>query len=653
MKKIISAGIAVLLLLSVSIPVAAADSFLHLAQQFDEMRPALVALFAIVCILTLICIILTLVAMNRRSKKKGSLVPVLVCTYLATVLTIVLAVFCFLKYQEVEKFLQQNPPESIVETQPSTQAPVDPTTEPTTEPEETTEEPTTEPPTEPDPTFTPEFCEVSDPANFGVKWEIITDGSVVSEFQREDYITFGDPSEFFALEGISTFRGNNYRNDASFGTAEISQETVTKIWGKGIGSLNGWPGSGWTGQPLVVRWDEDTRKIMNLYESKKEKDGLVEVILATLDGYVYFYDLEDGSYTRDPIYLGMNFKGSGSIDPRGYPVMYVGSGVSLNGVSPKIYIVNLITGKIMYEKSGYDSQALRGWTAFDSSPLISGETDTLIWPGENGMLYTIKLNTQYDKEAGTLTMEPEQVVKTRYSTKGSNSGRYLGYECSAAAVGEYLYLSENGGMFFCIDLNTMELVWAQDTKDDSNSSPVFAWEEDGNGYLYTAPSLHWTQSNSRGYVSVYKINAATGEIVWEVPFHCHTIPDLSGGVQGSPLMGRKGTDLEGIIIYPLARTDGFYDGALVALDTATGSIVWQYEMDNYTWSSPVGVYTEEGKGYVVVCDSYGNVLLLDGATGKQLDYVNLGSNIEASPVVFENTLVVGTRGGLVCGIRLN
>lgn len=653
MKKIISTLLVFALLLSVTIPAAAADSFLHLAQQFDDMRPALIALFAIVCVLALVCILLTLVTLNRRSKKKGSLGIILVMLYLTTILVMVLTIFCFLKYQKVEQFLQDNPPESVTETKPSVQEPTVSPTEETTLPEETTEEPTTEPPTEPDPTFTPEYCEVSNPANFNVKWEIITGGSIVSEYQREDYITFGNPSDYFALEGISTFRGNNYRNDASFGTADITRETVTKIWGREIGSLNGWPGSGWTGQPLVVRWDKETRQIMNLYNSKKDKDGLVEVILATLDGYVYFYDLDDGSYTRDPIYLGMNFKGSGSIDPRGYPIMYVGAGVSINGVSPKIYIINLLTGKVMYEKSGYDSLALRGWTAFDSAPLISGETDTLIWPGENGILYTIKLNTQYDKEAGTLTIDPEEVVKTRYTTKGSNAGRYLGYECSASAVGQYLYLSENGGMFFCIDLNTMELVWAQDTKDDSNSSPVFAWEKDGNGYLYTAPSLHWTQSNSQGYVSIYKLNAATGEIVWEVPFACHTIPDLSGGVQGSPLMGREGTDLEGMIIYPIARTDGFYDGALVALDTTTGSIVWQYKMNNYTWSSPVGVYTDSGKGYVVMCDSNGNVLLLDGASGKQLDYVNLGSNIEASPVVFENTLVVGTRGGLVCGIRFN
>ena len=43
-----------------------------------------------------------------------------------------------------------------------------------------------------------------------------------------------------------------------------------------------------------------------------------------------------------------------------------------------------------------DAFALRDWHAYDSSPLVDAETDTLIYPGENGILYTIKLNTVFD-----------------------------------------------------------------------------------------------------------------------------------------------------------------------------------------------------------------------------------------------------------------
>jgi hypothetical protein len=47
----------------------------------------------------------------------------------------------------------------------------------------------------------------------------------------------------------------------------------------------------------------------------------------------------------------------------------------------------------------------------------------------------------------------------------------------------------------------------------------------------------------------------------------------------------------------------------------------------------------------------GNLFMVDHL-GNTLSTVNLGTNIEASPAVYENTLVVGTRGGLVCGIKI-
>ena len=75
-------------------------------------------------------------------------------------------------------------------------------------------------------------------------------------------------------------------------------------------------------------------------------------------------------------------------------------------------------------------------------------------------------------------------------------------------------------------------------------------------------------------------------------------------------------------------------------------------MDNYTWSSPVAVYGESGKSYIVICDSMGNVSLLEGTTGKVLSTVNIGSNVEASPTVFGDTIVVGTRGQKVYGLKV-
>ncbi len=73
-------------------------------------------------------------------------------------------------------------------------------------------------------------------------------------------------------------------------------------------------------------------------------------------------------------------------------------------------------------------------------------------------------------------------------------------------------------------------------------------------------------------------------------------------------------------------------------------------MSDYTWSSPIALYDKDGNGYVIVCDSTGNMYMIDGLTGELYDTTNLGGNIEASPAAFENTIVVGTRGKKIYGI---
>ena len=62
-----------------------------------------------------------------------------------------------------------------------------------------------------------------------------------------------------------------------------------------------------------------------------------------------------------------------------------------------------------------------------------------------------------------------------------------------------------------------------------------------------------------------------------------------------------------------------------------------------SWSSPVDFYDADGNGYLLYCNSGFNMFLIDGKTGEQLDYMNLGGNIEASPAMYGNYAVVGTR----------
>ena len=93
----------------------------------------------------------------------------------------------------------------------------------------------------------------------------------------------------------------------------------------------------------------------------------------------------------------------------------------------------------------------------------------------------------------------------------------------------------------------------------------------------------------------------------------------------------------------MARTGGIGAGKLAALDKTTGEVVWEFSTQVYSWSSPVDFYDKDGNGYLIYCNSGFNMFLLDGKTGEELDYINLGGNIEASPAMYGNYVVVGTR----------
>lgn len=516
-----------------------------------------------------------------------------------------------------------------------------------------TVQPTPTPTPEPTPTpvglpdFKPHSVDGTEPERLISSTAIMVDGEVVEEYESDYEINFDLPERYTELEGIVTFRGDNFRSGAAYGTVAVSSKTLTKVWSKstsGLSDTDGiyWSGSGWTGQPLIVKWPEATRKnISAMYDWAREKEGLVEVIYATLDGHVYFYELTSGEYTRDPLNLGFNYKGAGALDPRGYPILYVGSGVdSVNGRS-RVKVVNLIDNSVMFEFGHNETFANRGWHMFDSSPLVSAETDQLIYPGENGILYIIHLNTKYNEQTGELSVDPDNIVKWKYNGVRSGSRYWLGVESSAAIINNYIFLADNGGNLMCLDLNTLEFVWVQDVLDDTNCSPVVDIE-DGHPYIYISTSFHYGwRSYSTAAIPIFKIDAETGEIVWRTDYTCYTVQDLSGGVQGTIAVGKN--KLSDMIFVPIARTPGASSGTLAALKKDTGEVVWEKETSMYSWSSPVDFYDADGNGYLLYCNSGFNMFLIDGKTGEQLDYMNLGGNIEASPAMYGNYAVVGTR----------
>lgn len=448
------------------------------------------------------------------------------------------------------------------------------------------------------------------------------------------------------VEGVTTFRGNNYRDSAFYGEVNVIEKKLNKVWTNIIRHTDNWTGVGWNGQPAIIRWDETTRKQMNLYDEFKEKENFTEVIYGALDSTVHFYDLDTGYPCREPIKVASSIKGSVTIDPRGYPLLYVGQGineVSGESVPMGYHIFSLITGEELLFINGRDSYAYLGWGAFDGNPIIDAKTDTMILPGENGLIYIVKLNTIYDKEVGTISINPQI---TRYRT--TINGRAAGIENSIVIYNNLAFFANNNGIIQCLDLNTLTPIWNFQMEDDCDATIGLDIENEI-PMLYEACEVDRRKINSPSVAR--KINGLTGEVIWEYSCDCLYDANVNGGALSSVVIGKN--DISDLVIFNFSKTTSFYNGKMVALNKSSGNVAWEKDLNKYSWSTPTAIYSSSGKSYLIFCDSVGHVLLIDARTGETLYTLNTGGgNIEGSPAIFDNKIIIGTRGKRIFCIEI-
>ncbi len=482
-------------------------------------------------------------------------------------------------------------------------------------------------------------------------WALVNN-KTVKDYKAPYNIAFGSPQMYSELEGVTTFRGNNYRTAPAWGSSSVKEKKLEIVWTHDIGAVSGvgsyWPGAGWTGQPLLVHWSEEVRKIMNINEDLKSKD-LVEVIYPVFDGNVYFLDLETGEASRPKMNIGFSTKGTGMVDSRGYPLFYSGQGLNENNGKKgafKYRIFNLINQKEIFSLPGNDPVGFRSWGANDSSALLNRYTDTLINCGENGLIYKVKLNTDFNKEAGTISIAPE-VTKYRYK---SNYSSNQGIENSPAFYRNLMYFADNGGTVQCLDINTLEPVWIYKTGDDTDSTITIEETKEG-VFLYTANEIDKRgKAGSRADCNIRKLNALTGELIWQRDYSCAYQNYINGGALATPVVGKN--DISDIVIFNVALTGTTNDGTLVAIDKNTGEEVWNRHLGAYSWSSPVDFISDDGKTYLILCDFLGDMHLIDPKTGQDLDKISVGGNVEASPSIYNDMVVVGTYAKKVYGVKI-
>ena len=499
-------------------------------------------------------------------------------------------------------------------------------------------------------------AEASDPSKLIGESFVVVGDMKTEGYSRTETVSMGDPEKYDAQGGIFTFRGGPLRQNAAYGTVEVNDGKLVKVRAVRTGRLgDNYTGFGYGSQPLIVKWYSNIRKMLNIDEASRDTTALKEVIFPADDGKIYFINLDTQTFTRDAIDIGLPMGVTASVNPYGYPILYIGQTVeSISEYSGVLgmRMYNLIDQSLLAFRTGYDENALAQVGTIPSSPLVETGSDTLIYSSDNGMVYTVSMNTQFDMDNASLAVSP-QVVSYGYKSSGRNAK--TGIPSSLAAYGDYVFFGDLNGTLQCVDMNTMQPVWALDMEDSVVANVSLECGDNGEVYLYAGNVINKRERS--GQIKLVKIDAMTGTIIWECQSTIrgkYASKDAANGIyaglMASPLVGKG--DISDLVIFNVNHVDEdgknktFYS-IVYALDKETGEEVWKQPLYVDSMSSPIALYQPDGKSYVVMGDNSGILRLMDGFTGTTIDTINLEGAITGSPAAYNNRIVVGTKTGMI------
>jgi outer membrane protein assembly factor BamB len=442
------------------------------------------------------------------------------------------------------------------------------------------------------------------------------------------------------VDGLTMFRGNPTRT--FFGTGPVSQTAPERLWRYPDRAMTGdspvgnqpktWSGTGWTGQPLVH--DRD--------------DGTTELIFGAYDKQIHFLDAETGEQLRSGFDMGDIIKGTITLDPDGFPLLYAGSR------DPRFRILAL-DGDEVREVWSLHARAVEGmWNDdWDSNPVVID--DMLYVGGENSWWFAIKLNRGYDAD-GMVTVDPEVVYQMPAWTDDLYDllGRQHSVENSTAIFGQKAYFATSGGRVVGVDLSDIENgnadVFFDFWMGDDIDSTISIDEE---GYIYVVAHADHEKNNNTAARRVREVGqlvkldtsipvgdplTSLDPIVWSVE-----IPAARGqdtGVWATPALHPAG-----LIFVP---TDS---GNLLAIDTDSGIIAWQDDVGVNAWSSPAIV--DDSLIIAVDCFTKEPGLraydLTDPLNPTEMWQQTLGTSgcVESTPAVWNGNIYVGSRDGFM------
>ena len=428
-----------------------------------------------------------------------------------------------------------------------------------------------------------------------------------------------------AVSGLLTFRGSPTRT--FHGTGPIPSDPVADWRYPESGGLcrqstvgsetRTWCGTGWTGQPALF-----------------EREGRTWAVFGALDGAVHFLDAATGEPLLPRFQTDDIIKGSVTIDPDGFPIVYTGS-------RDNFYRAIAFDGDAPRELWKVDANAFSPtlWNNdWDGSGLVL--RDHLFIGGENSRIHIFRLNRSLDAD-GRVQVDPVLV----FDAAGWDDellravGDNVSIENSVAISGDTLYFANSGGLVQGWDISGLDAGVAPErvfrfwAGDDVDATIVI----DDEGMLYVGVEFERNTARSRELGQLLKLDPSKegdDALVWAVEER----QAINTGVWGTPALHQDA------VIF------GSEGGRLRAVDRFTGEPLWDLGLGFHLWQSPVVVDD------VLLMGNCSGVLRAFDVGDVRVEPPELWALpldegcIESTPAVWNGRIVVGTRLGGVYGI---
>ena len=433
-----------------------------------------------------------------------------------------------------------------------------------------------------------------------------------------DPATAGQPSS--GMPGLLTFRGNPTRTFYGTGPVPQSPEVLWRFTGtseRDLCSLTSWEagttlwcGAGWTGQPAVIEWDDRTW-----------------VVAGTYAPAVHFLDAATGEQLLSEFVVGDLIKGSVTVDPDGYPLVYFGSRDNYF----RIIAFDRDEPVELWSIHANDFSPVLWNNDWDGASLILD--DYLFQGGENSHFYIAKLNRSFGSD-GLVTVDPEMVFTSpgwdEELLNAVGDGN-VSIEGGMTVVGNTLYFANSGGLVQGWDITGLadgqdpERVFRYWAGDDVDATVV----ADADGFLYIGVEYERGTARSQELGQVIKLDpSADDPLVWGTDLR----NAATDGVWATPALTDE-------MVYAPTHA-----GFLYGLRRDTGEMVWSKRLAGPVWSSPVVVDDVLIQGD---CggDIYGYDISLPWVDPPELWRGSLDGCVEATPAVWNGVLYVGARDG--------